>query len=150
MWAKIITIKRTKDLNYFNMCALNLFNTQVSQFELNYWKKLLFHDILIYWDAPVYEVICTNQIIQHLDPLLLYRPISISRILSNIRILSLSKRLIDQWLNQFIQKHWFTEEETEFMSMLFNKNIDSGMKPVIVVVVFVEWVIKWLIFWNFF
>ncbi len=33
---KIITIKRTKDLNYFSLCALNLFNTRVSQFELNY------------------------------------------------------------------------------------------------------------------
>ncbi len=39
MWAKIITIKITKDLNYFSLCALNLFNTQVSQFELNYWNK---------------------------------------------------------------------------------------------------------------
>ncbi len=37
MWAKIITIKRTKDLNYFSLCAFNLFNTRVSQFELNYW-----------------------------------------------------------------------------------------------------------------
>ncbi len=34
--ALIITIKRTKDLNYFSLCALHLFNTQVSQFELNY------------------------------------------------------------------------------------------------------------------
>ncbi len=42
MWAKIITIKRTKDLNYFSLCALNLFNTQVSQFELNYWNKWTF------------------------------------------------------------------------------------------------------------
>ncbi len=32
----IITIKRTKDLNYFSLCALDLFNTRVSQFELNY------------------------------------------------------------------------------------------------------------------
>ncbi len=40
MWVKIITIKRTKDLNYFSLCALNLFNTQVSQFELSYWNKL--------------------------------------------------------------------------------------------------------------
>ncbi len=39
MWVKIITIKRTKDLNYFSLCALNLFNTQVSQFELSYWNK---------------------------------------------------------------------------------------------------------------
>ncbi len=42
MWAKIITIKRTKDLNYFSLCALHLFNTQVSQFELNYWNKWTF------------------------------------------------------------------------------------------------------------
>ncbi len=42
MWAKIITIKRTKDLNYFSLCALNLFNTRVSQFQLNYWNKLTF------------------------------------------------------------------------------------------------------------
>ncbi len=54
MWAKIITIKRTKDLNYFSLCAYNLFNTWVSQFELNYWNKL-FHDILIYWDTSVLE-----------------------------------------------------------------------------------------------
>ncbi len=42
MWAKIITIKRTKDLNYFSLCALNLFNTRVSQFELNCWNKCTF------------------------------------------------------------------------------------------------------------
>ncbi len=42
MWAKIITIKRTKELNYFSLCALNLFNTRVSQFELNYWNKWTF------------------------------------------------------------------------------------------------------------
>ncbi len=35
-FCKIYTIKRSKDLNYFSMCALNLFNTRVSQFELNY------------------------------------------------------------------------------------------------------------------
>ncbi len=29
-------------LNYFSLCALNLFNTQVSQFELNYWNKSTF------------------------------------------------------------------------------------------------------------
>ncbi len=42
MWAKIITFKRTKDLNYFSLCAFNLCNTRVSQFELNYWNKLTF------------------------------------------------------------------------------------------------------------
>ncbi len=50
MWAKIITIKRTKDLNYFCLCALDLFNTQVSQFELNYWLHSN-------WDAPVHDTI---------------------------------------------------------------------------------------------
>ncbi len=39
---KIITIKRTKDLKYFSLCAFNLFNTQVSQFEFNYWNKWTF------------------------------------------------------------------------------------------------------------
>ncbi len=42
MWAEIIRIKRTKDLNYFSLCALNLFNTRVSQFEMNYWNKWTF------------------------------------------------------------------------------------------------------------
>ncbi len=42
MWAKIITIKITMDLNYFSLCALNVFNTRVSQFELNYWNKWTF------------------------------------------------------------------------------------------------------------
>ncbi len=42
MWAKIITIKRTKDLNYFSLCAFHLFNTRVSQFEFNYWNKWTF------------------------------------------------------------------------------------------------------------
>ncbi len=53
MGVKMITIKWTKEFNSFSLCALNLFNTRVSQFELNYWKNELFHDILIYWDAPV-------------------------------------------------------------------------------------------------
>ncbi len=42
MWAKIITIKITKDLNYFSLCAFNLFYSQISQFELNYWNKWTF------------------------------------------------------------------------------------------------------------
>ncbi len=42
MWAKIITFKRSKDLNCFSLCALNLFNARVSQFELNYWNKWTF------------------------------------------------------------------------------------------------------------
>ncbi len=41
-WGKIITIKITNDLNYFSLCALNLFNTRLSQFELIYWNKLTF------------------------------------------------------------------------------------------------------------
>ncbi len=35
-------LKEPKTLNYFSLCALNLFNTQVSQFELNYWNKWTF------------------------------------------------------------------------------------------------------------
>ncbi len=66
MWAKIITIKRTKDSNYFSLCALNLFiyfvqsNVQMNlkhEFHnLSCITKIneIFHDILIYWDAPVY------------------------------------------------------------------------------------------------
>ncbi len=42
MWAKILTFKRSKDLNCFSLCALNLFNAQVLQFELNYWNKSTF------------------------------------------------------------------------------------------------------------
>ncbi len=42
MWAEIIKIKITKDLNYFSLCAFNLFNTQVSQFKLNSWNKRTF------------------------------------------------------------------------------------------------------------
>ncbi len=37
-----VTIKRTKDLNYFSLCALDLFNKRVSQLQLNYWNKLTF------------------------------------------------------------------------------------------------------------
>ncbi len=49
MWAKIITIKRTKDLNHFSQCALHEFHNLSWITEINE----LFHDILIYWDAPV-------------------------------------------------------------------------------------------------
>ncbi len=42
MWAKMITIKITKDLNYFSLCAFNLFYSRISQFELNYWNKWTF------------------------------------------------------------------------------------------------------------
>ncbi len=38
----ILLTKLTKDLNYLSLCALNLFNTQVSHFELNYWNKSTF------------------------------------------------------------------------------------------------------------
>ncbi len=54
MWAKIITIKRTKDLNYFSLCA---FIYLIHKFyNLSWITEIneLFHDILIYWDAPVY------------------------------------------------------------------------------------------------
>ncbi len=56
MWAKIITIKRTKDLNYFSLCAFNLFNTQVSQFELNYWKKNNFSTIFKFIEMHLYKL----------------------------------------------------------------------------------------------
>ncbi len=54
MWAKII--KRTKDLNYFSLCALNYV---IHEFHNLSWIteiNELFHDILIYWDSPVYFV----------------------------------------------------------------------------------------------
>ncbi len=51
---KIITIKRTKDLNYFSLCALNLFNIQFHNLSWITEINELFHDVLIYWDAPVY------------------------------------------------------------------------------------------------
>ncbi len=35
-------LKGPKYLNYFSLCALNLFNTRVSQFMLNYWNKWTF------------------------------------------------------------------------------------------------------------
>ncbi len=60
MWAKIITIKRTKDLNYFSLCALNLFNTRVSQFELNYWNKLTFP-----WYSNLLKCTCISVITQY-------------------------------------------------------------------------------------
>ncbi len=41
MWAKIITIKKNKDVNYFHNLSWII--------EINE----LFHEILIYWDAPV-------------------------------------------------------------------------------------------------
>ncbi len=55
MWAKIITIKRTKELNYFSLCALNLFNTRFSQFELNYWNKWTFP-----WHSNLLRCTCTH------------------------------------------------------------------------------------------
>ncbi len=56
MWAEIITIKITKDLNYFSLCAFNLFNTQVSQFELNSWNK---------WTFPSYSNLLRCTCISH-------------------------------------------------------------------------------------
>ncbi len=54
MRAKIITIKRTKDLNYFSRVHLIYL---IHEFHNLSWIteiNELFHDILIYWDAPVY------------------------------------------------------------------------------------------------
>ncbi len=54
--AKIITIKRFKDLNYFSLCAFNWFNTVHEFHNLSWITEIneLFHNILIYRDAPVY------------------------------------------------------------------------------------------------
>ncbi len=42
-------------LNYFSLCAFNLFNTRVSQFELNYWNKWTFpRHIYIYIYIYIY------------------------------------------------------------------------------------------------
>ncbi len=41
--SQIITIKRTNDLNYFSLCALNVFNTRVSKFKLNYTRIISVH-----------------------------------------------------------------------------------------------------------
>ncbi len=52
MWAKITTIKRTKDLNY---CVHWIY--LIYKFHNLSWIteiNELFHDILIYWGAPVY------------------------------------------------------------------------------------------------
>ncbi len=67
MWAKIITIKRTKDLNYFRLCALNL----IHEFHNLSWIteiNELFHNILIYWDAPVqvYDLLTALTAVVHL------------------------------------------------------------------------------------
>ncbi len=53
MWAKIIPIKRIKDLNYFSLYAFNLIHEFPNLIWINEINEL-FHDILIYWDAPVY------------------------------------------------------------------------------------------------
>ncbi len=52
MCAKII-IKRTKDLNYFSLCALNLFNTRVSQFD-NFSMAFKFIDMHLYVYIYIY------------------------------------------------------------------------------------------------
>ncbi len=55
MGAKIITIKRTKDLNYFSLCVHWIY--LIHEFHNLSWIteiNELFNDILIYWDAPVY------------------------------------------------------------------------------------------------
>ncbi len=54
MWAKIITIKITKDLNYVSLCALNLLKHEFHNLSWITEINELFHDILIYWDAPVH------------------------------------------------------------------------------------------------
>ncbi len=64
MWATMITIKRTKDLNYFSLRALNLFNTEFHNLSWITETNELLHDILIYWDEwdewimHLYKCIC--------------------------------------------------------------------------------------------
>ncbi len=53
MWAKIITIKRTKDLNYFSRVHWIYLNTSFTHLSRITEINELFHDILIYWDAAV-------------------------------------------------------------------------------------------------
>ncbi len=42
LYPSMLTESWVEDLNYFSLCALNIFNTWVSQFELNYWNKWTF------------------------------------------------------------------------------------------------------------
>ncbi len=55
-------LKEPKTWNYFSLCALNLFNTRVSQFELNYWNKSTFprHSNLLRCTCSVWSlhVVC--------------------------------------------------------------------------------------------
>ncbi len=57
MWAKIITIKRTKDLTYFSLCALIYLIHEFHNLSWIIEINELFHDIPIYLDAPVYAFV---------------------------------------------------------------------------------------------
>ncbi len=125
MWAKIITIKRTKELNYFSLCALNLFNTRVSQFELNYWNKWTFppHYNLwrctcsTWWQNPCWQsqrsdvfVVVGHQVCTHLrrdfvsllfaDPL---QVIKVSRLTLETQTFSSLHRFSMGWLARPLQ-----------------------------------------------
>ncbi len=98
MWAKIITIKRTKDLNYFSLCALNLFNTRVSQFEMNYWNKLTFpqHSNLLR---------CTCILFYHSIYLLFYHIYCIF-LFMHLSVWSFSGTLMDMTLLRCLVRSW--------------------------------------------
>ncbi len=62
MWAKIITIKRTKDLNYFCLCALDLFNTQV--YNLSWITDYILIEMHLYMTLLVkLNILCSKSVI---------------------------------------------------------------------------------------
>ncbi len=98
----ILTIKRTKDLNYFSLCALNLFNTRVSQFELNYWNKCIFprHSnllrctcilllLFIFWHHRLQTdvAIILNIIMNHFEFIFKYKNLILNCMIHNITVL---------------------------------------------------------------
>ncbi len=107
MWAKIITIKRTKDLNYFSLCALNLFNTWISQFELNYWNKwtLPRHSNLLRCTCITIQFIC---IILSILMYLIWLLYIFYTIYTNIILVFIYIKLIFQYLNLTYTVYTFT------------------------------------------
>ncbi len=102
MGVKIITIKKTKDLNYFSLCSVNLFNTQVSQFELNSWNKWTFprHSNLLrctcmcqQWHFIMVPLLCWSKKITTLHQ-------NIKKVVKN-----LSRYIIYFQLNHYILTH---------------------------------------------
>ncbi len=118
MWAKIIRIKRTKDLNYFSLCALNLFNTRVSQFELNYWFK---------WTFPRHSNLLKRTCMY---------TVSISSILKRFKLLSdftraifdyfwSDKNWIQKWLLPSVLRHTHTHKHIYIWNTVSSKTACS-------------------------